>query len=501
MSATVRSAGAISPLREEVSAMLRLAWPLVLTNMAGTLMTATDAVMLGRLGSDALAASALGNSLYFSVLIFGLGIALATTPMLAKDLGENRFAVRELRRTVRQGLWISIALCVPLWLILWNSGAILAALGQAPELAAQAGTYMRALQWAALPFFGFVVLRSFISALERPGWALAVGLAAIGFNALANWCLVFGNFGFPALGIAGSGVATSLSSAFMFLGLAVVIVRDRRFRRYRLFGRFWRADWQRLRQLWRLGLPIGLLMVFEVALFTGSTAVMGYISEASLAAHAIAMQIASVAFMAPLGLGQAATVRIGRAFGAGDSDGIRLAGGVAFFMVMGFMSMTAMLMALFPTRLIGIFIDVTKPENATTLRLGVAFLFFAAMFQLFDGAQAVLLGMLRGLHDTKIPMVFAAHQLLVRRHAGRDFGSHSKRAGKGPAFGRGCWPGLRLFQLCSAHAGCVGEGSGLRRSGPEKAGVVSAPACLKTWLVSLSGAASGCAGQCHQTPA
>jgi multidrug resistance protein, MATE family len=408
MSAAVRSAGARSPLREEAGAMLRLAWPLILTNMAQTLMTATDVVMLGRLGSDALAASALGTSLHFTLVIFGLGIVLATQPMMAKDLGENRFAVRELRRTARQGLWSSIAVAVPVWLVLWNAGAILAAIGQEPRLAALAGTYCRALQWSVLPFYGFVVLRSFISALERPGWGLAIGLFAIGFNALANWCLVFGNFGFPALGIAGSGLATTISMSFMFLGLAAVIMLDRRFRRFRLFGRFWRADWPRLAQLWRLGLPIGFIMIFEVVLFTGSTAVMGYISEASLAAHAIALQIASVAFMAPLGFGQAATVRIGRAYGAGDTEGIRLAGLVAFFLVMAFMSMTALLMVIFPTQLIGIFIDVAKPENAAALGLGIVFLSFAAMFQLFDGAQAVLLGMLRGLHDTKMPMVFAA---------------------------------------------------------------------------------------------
>ena len=149
-------------------------------------------------------------------------------------------------------------------------------------------------------------------------------------------------------------------------------------------------------------------MIFEVLLFTGSTVVMGYIGEAPLAAHAIALQIASIAFMAPLGLGQAATVRIGRAFGAGDSDGIRLAGQAAFWMVIAFMSISAILMVLFPAQLIGIFIDIAKPENAETLRLGIVFLFFAAMFQLFDGAQAVLLGMLRGLHDTKMPMLFAA---------------------------------------------------------------------------------------------
>ena len=145
--------------------MLRLSWPLILTNMAQTLMTATDVVMLGRLGPDALAASALGTSLHFTLVIFGLGIVLATSPMKAKDLGENRFAVRELRRTARQGLWSSIAVAVPVWFVLWNAGAILAAMGQEPRLAALAGTYCRALQWSVLPFYGFIVLRSFISAL------------------------------------------------------------------------------------------------------------------------------------------------------------------------------------------------------------------------------------------------------------------------------------------------------------------------------------------------
>ena len=408
MSATAPTAGAVSPLREEINAMLRLAWPLILTNMAQGLMTATDVVVLGRLSADALAASALGTSLHFSLLIFGLGIVLATSPMMAKELGQNRFAVRELRRTTRQGLWSSILIAIPLWLVLWNTGAILAAMGQDSKIAALAGTYCRALQWSALPFYAFVVLRSFMSALERPGWSLAVGIAAIAFNALANWCLVFGNVGFPAMGISGSGLATTLSMSFMFLGLAAIIVTDRRFRRYRLFGRFWRADWPRLGELWRLGLPIGFLMVFEVLLFTGATAVMGYINQASLAAHAIAIQIASIAFMAPLGIGQAATVRIGRAYGAGDREGIRLAGTVSFSMVMAFMSSTALLMIFFPAPLIGIFIDITRQENAEVLRLGIVFLSFAAMFQLFDGAQAVLLGMLRGLHDTKMPMIFAA---------------------------------------------------------------------------------------------
>ncbi len=408
MSTTQDALAPQSALTDEIVAMLRLSWPLILTNMAQTAMTATDVMMLGWLGPNALAAGALGTNLYFSLMIFGLGLVLAVSPMLARELGENRYAVRELRRTFRQGLWVSISVSVPLWIILWNTEAILVAMGQNPALAKAAGVYMHMLQWAVLPFYFYIVMRSFISALERPGWALFIGIVAVLFNALANWCLIFGNYGFPAMGIAGSGLATTLSSIVMFLGLALVVSLDRRFKRYRLFGRFWRPDWQRYRQMWQLGLPIGAILVFEVVLFTGAALVMGLIDETSLAAHAIAIQIASIAFMVPMGFGQAATVRIGRAFGAGDREGISRSGVVAFWMVMGFMVLTATLMITFPQALIGVFIDAGKPENAAVASLAVTFLAYAAMFQLFDGAQAVAIGMLRGLHDTKVPMLIAA---------------------------------------------------------------------------------------------
>ena len=192
--------------------MLALAWPMILTNLGQTAMTATDVMMMGRLGSNALAAGALGSNLYFAPLIFGLGLMLATSPMIATELGRKRHSVRDLRRTVRQGLWLAILVSIPIWIILWNAEAILKAMGQEPALAEMAGIYVRWLQWAVLPFYGYIVLRSFISALERPGWALAIVFAAVGFNVLANWALMFGHLGFPAMGVAGSGLATTRSA-------------------------------------------------------------------------------------------------------------------------------------------------------------------------------------------------------------------------------------------------------------------------------------------------
>lgn len=394
--------------RREIVAMLQLGWPMVLTNLAQVAMTATDVLILGRLGADALAAGALGANLYFAPMIFGLGLMLATSPMMASQLGRRRHSVRDLRRTVRQGFWIAIVVAVPIWILLWNAEAILAWMGQAPHLARAAGGYMHTLQWSLLPFYFYIVLRSFISALERPGWALIVAFTAVVFNVVATWVLVFGDFGLPALGIAGAGLATTLSNLLMFGGLAVVVLRDRQFSRYRLFGRFWRSDWPRFRGLIRLGLPIAGLLAFEVTLFNAAALLMGLIDAASLAAHAIAIQLASISFMVPMGLSQAVTVRVGLAYGAGDRAGITRAGWVAYALSLGFMTLTALAMVVFPLPLIGAFIDIGDPVNAAVVSLAVTFLLFAALFQIVDGAQAVGSGMLRGLHDTTVPMVYAA---------------------------------------------------------------------------------------------
>jgi MATE family multidrug resistance protein len=381
---------------------------MVLTNLAQMGMTTTDVVMMGRLGPQALAAGALGGNLYFGPMMMGLGLMLSTSPMIASELGRNRYSVREVRRTVRQGLWLAAAASLPIWLFLWHGGAVLAWMGQQPELAASAGDYLRAMLWATLPFYGYVVLRNFISALERPGWALAIVCCAVVFNAFANWCLMFGNLGFPKLELVGAGLATTLSNVLMFLGLALVVSLHRVFRRYRLFGRFWRSDWQRFFQMFRLGAPIAGILVFEVSIFNAATFLMGLIGPVALAAHAIAIQVASVSFMVPLGIGQAVTVRVGRAFGARDPEAVARAGWTALALGVAFMATMALIMLTFPHLLIAGFIDLGDPANAAVVATAVTFLSLAALFQIVDGAQAVAAGMLRGLHDTAKPMVLAA---------------------------------------------------------------------------------------------
>lgn len=387
--------------------MLALGWPMALTNLAQIAMTATDVMMMGQLGPQALAAGALGSNLYTAVLIFGIGVMGAVAPMLAIELGRNRHAVRDLRRTVRQGFWAAAMLVGPMWLLLWQAGPILRAMGQDAVLSAQAASYVHTLQWSLLPFFLYLVLRGFVAALQRPGWALVVVLVAVAFNAFANWCLIFGRLGLPALGLPGSGLATTLSSALMFAGLALVVSWDRQFRRYQLFGRFWVADWARFVAFWRLGLPIGTTLAFEVMIFNGAALLMGLIGATALAAHAIAIQIASLTFMVPLGIGQAGTVRVGLAFGAGDAAGIARSGAVAIALTLGFMTLTALTMFFVPGLLIAPFLNMSMAGATEVAALAATFLLFAALFQLADGAQVVGSCILRGLGDTRIPMIFA----------------------------------------------------------------------------------------------
>lgn len=391
----------------ELRAMALLAWPMVLTNLAQVAMTATDVMLMGRMGPATLAAGTLGFNFYFAPMMFGLGLVMAVAPMAAAALGRRRHSLREVRRTVRQGFWAACIVALPIWLLLSNTEPLLVAMGQDPGLSADAAIYMSGLQWAILPFYFYVVLRSFLAALQRPGWALVVVVAAVFVNFVLTWALLFGRLGLPALGIFGAGLATTISSALMFAGLAAVVSIERSFRRFALFGRFWRADWPRLLMLVRLGLPIAGILVLEVAIFGAAALLMGLIDAVSLAAHAIAIQIASISFMVPMGIGQAVTVRVGRAHGAGDTAGARLAGWTAFWMGIGFMAVMALLMLAMPRTLISAFLDVNDPANAAVVALASTFLVYAAIFQIFDGAQAVGAGMLRGLHDTGWPMFYA----------------------------------------------------------------------------------------------
>jgi len=384
----------------ELRATLSLAWPLVLTNLSQIALATTDVIMMGWLGPDTLAAGALGANLNFAFLIFGIGLVTATSPLIAIELGRRRHSVREVRRTVRQGFWAAIVIAIPIWFVLWHAEWILLHLGQEPRLAHGAASYLHTFQWALLPFLFYLVLRNFVSALERPLAALWISGAAIAVNAFLVWVLMFGKLGVPPLGLSGAGIATTVTNLLMVSGLSAIISLDRRFRRYHLYGRFWRPDWKRFREIWRIGLPIAFTLGFEVTIFNAAVFLMGIIGADSLAAHSIAIQIASVAFMVPLGLGNAATVRVGLAFGAANVPGMARAGWAAFVLALVYACCTAAGMLFFGRELVGVFLNLDTPANQPVIDLAVAFVVFAGIFQLADSGQAVASGMLRGLGDT-----------------------------------------------------------------------------------------------------
>ena len=395
-----------APWRDELRATMSLAWPLMLANLTMQLIQATDVILLGWLGPRELAAAALALSLSFGMILFALGVLTASSPMMATALGARFNAVRDVRRTFRQSLWAAGMMTVPVLLVLWNAEPIILSFGQEPELARLAGWFLRGYMWVIPPWMLFQVMRNFVSAMERPGWVLAISAAGIPLNALVSWALIFGHFGLPALGIIGGGIGSSIVWTAMAAALAIAVLTDRQFRRFHLFGRFWRPDWARFRSLFRLGGPIGLTMGFEGGVFSAAAYLMGLFGAPSVAAHQIALQIAATTFMVPLALGQAATVRVGLAFGRGDRQGVGLAGWTAFGLGTAFMTVMAALMYLFPRDLITLFLDDT-PANAAVISLGVSFLLIAALFQIVDGAQVVGAGMLRGVHDTRVPMIFA----------------------------------------------------------------------------------------------
>ena len=405
--ATRADAAAIDtgPWSQELRGTLALAWPLILANLTQQIIQATDVLLLGRLGEIELAAATLALSLTFTLNVLMLGLLLAASPMMATALGRRSNAVRDVRRTFRAGLWILLISLPPYWLTLWHAGPIMRALGQSAELADAGQTFLRAYMWCTAPWLLFQLLRNFVAALERPRVILWLSIAGIALNALLCWALIFGRVGLPALGLVGAGVGSTLTWVATCIALILVVRRDRQFRRFHLFGRWWRFDRQRTLAMTKLGLPIGLTMALEVGVFALAAYFMGWISATAVAAHAVALQLAALTFMVPMGLSQAATVRVGRALGSGDRGAIGRAGWTAWLLGILFMSAAALVMWIYPSQLVGLFLGESASQEV--LRLAVSFVTVAAAFQIVDGAQVIAAGMLRGLHDTRWPLIFA----------------------------------------------------------------------------------------------
>jgi len=394
--------------RAELMALLRLSAPLVGANLLQMGVYAVDVMFVARLGAIDFAASTLGVFLLSLVMWALIGMTGACAPIIAAELGARAHAVRQVRRSFRMAMWLGLLAGLIAMGMLAFGRQILLTLGQDPHVAARTGAFLDILLWVMLPNLWAGVMRTVAAALGRPGWAMLVTAGALGVNALGNWLLVFGNAGFPAMGLEGSATASLVTASMMMLAYTAILAFDRKLRRYRLFGKWWLPHWRRLWEIVKLGTPIAIVFTLEGGLFGGAAFLMGLIGVTEVAAHAIALNIAALAFQVPFGIAQAATIRVGMAYGARNRVWIGRAGWASIVTGTGFMVVTATTIWVAPRLIVGIYVDVDDPGRAREVTLAIQYLAVAAMFQLFDGAQAVAAGALRGLQDTRIPMVVAA---------------------------------------------------------------------------------------------
>jgi MATE family multidrug resistance protein len=382
-----------------------LALPLIGLQLAQMAMGVTDTIMLGWLGPRELAGGMLGTQAIFLPYIFGVGFSQAVMPLAAAAHGAGD--AKGVRRAVRMGLWVLAIYSLMVQLPLWHAERILLAAGQEPAIAALAGSYVRVAMWSILPALVITGIRAFLTVVGHAYLLLAVIVAGALVNGLLNYLLIFGNYGFPALGVPGAAVATSIANLAMAALLVAYAVLAPALRPYAVLARLWRPDWDAFREIVRLGWPIGATIIAEVGLFVTAALMMGWLGAVPLAAHAIAIQLAGLAFMIPLGLGNAATVRVGVAYGRGARADLGRAAATALALATAIALVGAAAFWAWPEPLVGLFLDPADPDAPAVLAYAVPLVLVAAAFQTVDSLQAVGSGLLRGVQDTRVPMLLA----------------------------------------------------------------------------------------------
>jgi MATE family multidrug resistance protein len=424
-----------TPFLVESRRLLVMALPLVLAQLVQAGMAFVDTVMVARLGSDQLAGIALGATTYMLMTIFLQGVVFAVGPMVSQAYGGQRFG--DAGRAVRQGLWLALFLGLPALPLLVFAEPLLLAVGQEPASSGLASTYLAAAAWGFVPSLLLVSLRAFLEGIGDTRPILVLMILGLGANIVLDEVLMFGRLGLPALGVAGTGYATSaVHTLMLLLAGAYVLARHRRFD---VFAGPRRPDRRLLGELLRLGMPIGLTLGFEAGLFAATALLMGLVGSTALAAHQIAIQSATMTFMVAVGLAVATSVRVGQAVGRGDADGARLAGRVGMALSVAAMFFSALLFWLAPSTVISIYLDPHAPANREVARLAAAFLGIAATFQIFDGIQVSAAGALRGYKDTTVPMLISLVSYWLVGIASGSALAFSLGWG-----GRGLWTGLVL---------------------------------------------------------
>lgn len=382
----------------------RLAAPLAISQLSQMAMGVTDTILLGSLGADALAAGGLGAGLFFVIVTLLQGILSSVSVTVANARGAQ--AEHRVPHIYWTGLLLSALLAVPAFAVLSFAQPILLAFGEPSALARDVGAYTGVLRWAALgSLIGIGMMRAFLPAIGAAKRLLWISIASVGVNAVLNYGLIHGAYGLPRLGLLGSATATTITVWLTAIAL-VALLHGRK--RYRHFVAAARPNVPLISELFGIGWPVAITYGVESTLFLGTGLMIGLLGEAQLAAHQIALNVASVSFMVPLAIGQAANVRVGYWMGAGQPLAARHAGFVALGLGVAFMSLSGLVLVVAPHAIVGIYLHLDDPANAQTVRIAASLLGVAAVFQIVDGMQAVGSGCLRGLKDTRIPMLAAA---------------------------------------------------------------------------------------------
>jgi MATE family multidrug resistance protein len=420
--------------RREIWELLALALPLAAAQIAQMLMNITDSVMMGRLSTDALAAGSLGVNIAFFQILVTQGVLTSIQPLIAQARGAGNHAVPG--QVLAGGLVVALAVALPIVLVQTHINQVLIAIGEPANLARLALDYQRAFAWGVPAALVMWTLRNYLSAIEKPRIIMLALISAAVLNLCLNRLLIFGGFGIPALGIAGSGYATAIVMTLLMLTFIGYI--------WAAGLSPWRGGFPRqaeiaraVRIVLRIGWPIGGIYAAEMGLFFGAALIMGYFSAAAVAANQICIGVCSITFMVPMALGQAAMVRIGLYAGAGDIARARTAGNTAIRLGVGFMMLAATVIWLEARHILSLYLDPADPASAAVMALGLRLLALAALFQVFDGTQTICFGVLRGLKDTRIPFyagLFAYWGLGMPIGLGLAFG-----AGLGP---EGIWWGF-----------------------------------------------------------
>jgi MATE family multidrug resistance protein len=385
-------------LKTELVPTLSLAWPVIAAELGWMGMGVVDTIVVGRLGAEAIGAVSLGSAVYFAASIFGMGLLLGLDTLVSQAYGAGKLG--ECRGWLIQGLYLALFATPPVMGLLWWGVPRLAGLGIHPSVLEATVPFLKALTWGTLPLFIYSALRRYLQARGVVKPVMYTLLAANLFNAFADWVLVYGKLGAPAMGVEGAGWATTMSRMFLASGLAMTVLIHDRGRKADVAGVSRRPSPALLARLLALGLPAAVHVTLEVGVFAAATTLAGMLDPVSLAAHHVVLDIASVTFMIPLGLSSAGAVRVGQALGRREPDAAQYAGWTALMLGAAFMTFAAVVFVAAPGGLIAIFTD-----DPAVVGTAASLMLIAAAFQLFDGLQGVSAGTMRGAGDTRTPVV------------------------------------------------------------------------------------------------